>query len=155
MTKEQFEEISKRKYVEDRIVYIVFKGYKEATPLHIAYDNEWLFAHKRLKDVYETKEDAEWEAEFGNLTRTEKLVLPTWKQIQPDAENDSTTFTFNSKDGIEYVLSVADYGDDDFYDWTIEVFSTSSDFSHEFPFTYDGYLEACRLCKKLFLGEQL
>ena len=155
MTEEQFEEISRRKYAEDRIVYIVFKGDEKATALHIVYDNEWLLAHKHLKDVYETKEDAEWEAEFGNVQWIERLELPTWEQIQPESENDSITLTFNSKDGTEYVLSVTDYGDDDFYDWTIEVYSTSSDFSHDFPFNYDGYLEACRLCKKLFLGEQL
>lgn len=98
------------------------------------------------------KEEIKWRLEFGNVTRTEKLEFPTWEQIQPESESDSTTFTFNSKNGTEYRLLVADYGDDDFYDWTIEVYSASNDFSRDFPFTYDGYLEACQLCKKLFLG---
>ena len=82
MTKERFEEIRRRKYAEDRIVYIVFKGDEKATALHIAYDNEWLVARKHLKDVYENKEEAEWVAEFGNVTRTEKLELPTWEQFK-------------------------------------------------------------------------
>ena len=155
MTKEQFEEISNRKYAEDRIVYIVFKGDEKATALHIVYDDEWLLAHNNLKDIYETKEDAEWEHEFGNIMWTEKLELPTWEQIQPDTEDDSTTFIFNSRDGTEYVLTATDCGDDDFYDWAIEVYSTSGDFNRVFDFTYDGYLEACRFCKKLFLGEEL
>lgn len=80
MTKERFEEISKRKYAEDRIVYIVFKGDEKATALHIVYDNEWLLARKHLKDLYETKEEAEWHYKT-HAERTERFDPPMWKDI--------------------------------------------------------------------------
>lgn len=153
MTKKQFEEISKRKYAEDRIVYIVFEGDEKATALHIVYDNEWLLARKHLKDLYETKEDAEWAHEFGNIQWIERLELPTWDKIWYEmdiSDGDNVIFTFNAKDGTKCTLSVIDMGDDDFSDWTMVLEKQGKEIYY-FDYTRDGYLEACRLCKKLFL----
>ena len=105
-------------------------------------------------NVFATKEDAEFELEFGNITRTEKLELPNFDEIDT-GNGDTVICLFNSKDGTEYTLAVDDFGDGDSYDWTISVSDHRKDFWEDFDFTYGGYLEACRLCKKLFLGEEL
>ena len=42
-----------------------------------------------LEDLFETKEDAEEYAEFGNITRIERLELPSWEEF-----NKVSVFTF-------------------------------------------------------------
>ena len=48
-------------------------------------DKELIFKYKiyavLLEDLFETKEDAEEYAEFGNITRTERLELPSWEEF--------------------------------------------------------------------------
>ena len=46
-----------------------------------------------------TKEEAEWELEFGNITRTETLRLPTFEEIKK-----AEFFKFIGKDGKPYIM---------------------------------------------------
>lgn len=84
------------------------------------------------------KKDTEWEFEFGNITRTEKLELPTWERFKA-----YSYFGFAGKNIYHC------YMENDINEKNERVISVCG---KEFDFTYDGYLEACRLCKKLFLG---
>ena len=102
-----------------------------------------------LSHLFETKEDAEEYAEFGNITRTERLELPSWEEF-----NKVSTFTFKRKDGADMEIAIwHNCPDDDCktikithsYDWTACCF--------EKPLTRENYDEARRICVKLFKGE--
>ncbi len=107
-----------------------------------------------LNNLFATKEDAEWAFEFGNITRTEKLELPTWGEFK----KTHTTINFY-KNGCEYGLHRVNYSADrNNPDFKIEVYvvyndlEESSDDLFSEPLTKENYIKACRLCKKLFLG---
>lgn len=97
----------------------------------------------KTKYIFATKEEAEWQLEFGNITRTEKLELPTWEQMQ---ENIDWGIDCANRDW--YLLKSRGHSIIRIEDW-------NSNGIYEKPLTYENYLEACRLCKKLFLGEEL
>ena len=112
-------------------------------------DNGWWHWFS-LKDLYESKEDVEEILEFGNITRTEMLDLPMWKDLEKDfdkLENGTYTiaeykhlFSMNlkiSKSGTSQILL---FTDDEKYNWNL---------------SRENYNEARRLCKKIFLGENL
>ena len=101
------------------------------------------YGYYGLDILYESKEEAEWYVEFGNIERTEKLTLPTWEEVQNDLEkspdgdyfivdNDKVTFIYYKSNGFEVISNCDNY--------------------HFFGSTKENYLEACRLAKKLFLG---
>lgn len=107
---------------------------------------QWFY---NLKDLFETKEEAEWYFKFGNIQRTETLSLPTWDEFK---ECDTHTKFYNQK--IRYTLYVyvknkntnncriMIFADDGSQDW----------FVFEKPLTKENYIEACEVAKKLFLG---
>lgn len=99
-----------------------------------------------LDRLFETKEEAEWELEFGNITRTETLSLPTWEEIEKDLKNCS--------DG-EYVIVDDDRVTFVYYKLKKKPkLSIIANFDAiEFDATKENYIEACKLAKKLFLGE--
>ena len=116
-----------------------------------------------LKNLFETKEKAEWELEFGNITRTERLELPEWEDL------------FNPK-----LIKANCLCGDDYFSWkyrdleicktkvdealVLMVFNWRRTLKHrgdkwlwedvgivfQEPLTYENYIKACRLCKKLF-----
>jgi len=99
-------------------------------------------------EFFETKEEAEWELEFGNITRTEILSLPTWEELQKDLEklpdgeyvivdNYRITFTYCKPSGFDLICC-------DYYAYD----------NYNFGSTKENYIEACKLAKKLFLGEK-
>lgn len=118
-----------------------------AESLYHAYKtlDGWHNEYYSIDELFATKEEAEWKLEFGNITRTEKLELPTWEQFKKDK-----CFTFFGIDWTFYELHnrrrnklQLDYSyDNDYYRP-----------EKEWKLTYENYLEACRICKKLFLGE--
>ena len=101
-----------------------------------------------LDQLFETHIDAEEYAEFGNVTRTERLELPSWEEF-----NKVSTFEFKRKDGIYMEIAIWSNCSDDtktikithLNDWNICFFSK--------PLTRENYNEARRLCVKLFKGE--
>ena len=98
------------------------------------YETKYLFA---------TREEAEWQLEFGNITRTEKLELPTWEKMQ-----EIERFDFKGKDGHRYTM---------YFISGFRTLAITGIIRNEYygEATYENYLEACRICKKLFLGEEL
>ena len=108
------------------------------------YHNE-IFA----EDLFETKEEAEFSLEFQNITRTETLNLPTWEELGRKVDTIPNMFWQIAKCS-EFILflqtdktlnnsQIILRGNDDTYNWGL---------------TKENYLEACKIAKKLFLGEE-
>lgn len=102
------------------------------------WDSDFIEHRYGLEDIFATKKDAEWELEFGNITRPEKLELPTWESFRVYSH-----FGFAGKN-IHHC-----YMEYDINEKNERVISVCG---KKFDFNYDGYLEACRFCKKLFWG---
>lgn len=106
-------------------------------------------------ELYESREDYEnymkterekldFDLEFRNITRTETLSLSTWDEMNEQL-NDSGSY---ERDGYLYelhnnVLSV------------YQTFCMEYNKIYEGTFTKEHYIEACKICKKLFLGEKM
>lgn len=99
--------------------------------------------------LFETKEEAEWQLEFGNITRTETLELPTWEEVCKRKEEMKCwgRKTIAEFDGEEVNIVVPVSQPDKTY---IEIYGRFCRL-----FTKENYTEACRLAKKLFLGEEV
>ena len=109
-------------------------------------NEKWLH-HKYLDKLFETEEDARWELEM-TATRMETLKLPTWEEFEKNKR-----FIFTSADHTWYEISIfkkkifwsfaADEYWDDYEDWKpVEA-------------TKENYIKACKLCLKLFKGEEV
>ena len=116
---------------------------------YISIQNEY------TEKMFETKEDAEFELEFGNIARTETLKLPSWKKIK----RKPTIIKFMSKDwklcklGLGEIVAVIGNGTKSAKKKYVCVRIDKNDYY--FERTEKGYIEACQLCKKLFLGEEV
>ena len=96
-----------------------------------------------IDDIYETKEDAEFAKEFKNITRIETLNLPTWEELKKFER-----FDFKAKDGNRYTIHF------------ISGFNTlaiTGIIKNEYygEATKENYFEACKIAKKLFLGDKM
>ena len=125
--------------------------------------DEFLTDHS-LDKLFETKAEAEFCAKYKNIQRTETLDLPTWEEAKIDKlvqngklkngcwdliksftdkmNNEMFEFSLSSDNGKKFYLSV---NNED---------SSYKDLFYK-PLTYENYLEACELCKKLFEGEEV
>lgn len=113
------------------------------------YNIEQWFYHLYLFDsLFETKEDAHWELEM-TATRTEILKLPRFEEFMLDYKG---VYRFHTKDGQIVKIN-------GFYDERPNIQSGFIDVCvnghcvKDWEFTKENYIEACKLCKKLFLGE--
>lgn len=92
------------------------------------------------ENLFETKEEAEWHREFGHIKRTEKLELPTWEEF------DEIKFVwFVDKMQNQCCLYYLNVANKIFINVSGEVVEIGE-------FTKENYTEACRKCKKLFIG---
>ena len=90
------------------------------------------------------KEEAEWELEFGNITRSETLKLPTWEEFK---EIRFVEFFYKEYD---YMLQYQNISK------KIALYERNNKGDYYLSdATKENYTEACRLCKKLFLGEEI
>lgn len=158
ITKERLEELIEQGAdiwkIEDGKVYPLRKDHYEYW--RIKEDRlEWYwkivpsgFNYISFEHLFETKEDAEEYAEFGNITRTERLELPGWASIEKDfdkftngsyvlAERDE--FSLELKISKPLISQIIIYTEDDDYNWNL---------------SRENYNEARRLCVKLFKGEK-
>lgn len=103
------------------------------------YDNDGCY-HKELYKVFETKEEAEWELEFRNVERIEKLNLPPYQR--------AVVHLFKDKNNNQYELRMFEYGNISI--WTTLPMNLL--FNEEA--NLENYTKACRLAKKLFMGEE-
>lgn len=110
--------------------------------------------YKKKLEIYftffETKEEAEWELEFGNITRTETLKLPSFNELQTKKE-------YYKNFALYFYLAI----DMPYKKDTGAVIISQNDLKgnsyiiFDKPLTKENYIEACKLCKKLFLGEKV
>lgn len=144
ITKERLEELLE----EDKVFYWVFN--KEINMLHKLsmpsfWKRKWEFYSK---DCFETKEDAEEYAEFGNITRTERLELPTFDELFDEIFASSFGIhTIQRFDNVQirYKLLLSGVA------WLFVVKGKDELFTA--PLSRENYNEARRLCVKLFKGE--
>lgn len=106
----------------------------------------------KLKKLFETKEEAEFALKYQNITRTETLSLPTWEEIIKEVVYEKNIYGYDRKN---YVLIIENYANEP----TIQI-SCSNDYfgifeAYDKPLTKESYIEACELCRKLFLGEEV
>lgn len=107
----------------------------------------------KLRDICETREQAEWHKEFGNITRTERLELPTWEELQNKTEH---YISFSTKKWTKCWLAIDMPYRNDFG----KILITYADSDKNYHIVYDkrltkeNYTLACRKCKELFLGEK-
>lgn len=103
--------------------------------------------------IFEYKEDVEEYAEFGNITKTERLKLPFWSDIFPDKENHFYHGTYNCW-----------WDDCCKYNIYINAFITDNNFEkgyfdinghREFGITKESYTNIRRYAVKLFYGEEV
>ena len=132
----------------------IYELYMNKNILEIQLKNDWfvmadgLYERKLSKhpfrswwisNLYETKEDAEFVREFGCITRTERLELPTWEEWKQDDE-----FCFLDKDGFNWDMYV---------DGDNEILMCNGYRHFNFENNKENYTLACRKAKELFLGE--
>lgn len=106
--------------------------YRMNKDLQIAYD-QWY-----LQNLFETKEDAEWYLEFENITREEKLSLPSWEDLEDFGCIRINSNTYLNWNKVINWISVCACGTECYFETA----------------TKENYIDVCRLCKKLFLGEK-
>lgn len=95
------------------------------------------------KNLFETKEEAEWFAEFGDIERTERLELPTWEYVN---KPHNIIVPFINKDGLMCNLTIENYEN------KITVNGVGGCYDI-WDLTKENYTLACRKAKELFLGE--
>lgn len=162
ITKERLKELIK----EEKDCYVIFtslvlgcihlnKKYEPRIEVKEDGYSLWVFTSNRFDfknciddcELFETKEEAEWELEFGNITRTETLKLANYTNF----ENENGDRVFYHK-GTTYELSLWWASDNT---KIIRITWKSKDgfgWIFEKPLTKENYIEACQLCKKLFLN---
>lgn len=63
-----------------------------------------------IDNVFETEEEAEEYLKYGNITRTEKLELPMWKDVERAIKEDAyIDFRFETYNNNLYSLEVLPY----------------------------------------------
>ena len=151
ITKERLEELIK----QEAIVYNVdIFGIKEIKldkldyveqngTLLLAKRSVYLAGYYYNERLFETKEEAEWEFEFGNITRTETLKLPSWEEFKKER---FVEFFYNEYD---YMLQYQNISK------KIALYERNNKGDYYLSeATKENYIEACRIAKKLFLGEE-
>lgn len=152
--KEKLEELIK----QDATIYRCYAdvGVYELRLKNVRVDTAHLWVNGRigipLDSLFETKEDAEFALKYQDITRTETLNLPTWEEAQD--ERFYYIKNFESLTGIHFFISIYKFTND------FEIYcshgSKIGDYHIERHFDLRNkkqYLEACELCRKLFLGE--
>lgn len=152
ITKERLEELIQQEATIYNVSSMKYVGERKLNNLVWIDENNLCFDKSDYPEIafldklFETKEEAEWYLEFGNITRVEKLTLPTWEYWQKVSKYGMYAMSFFDKENhycelqILETIKVVKWG----YGRTVE-FENSA--------TKENYTEACRLCKKLFLGE--
>ena len=94
-----------------------------------------------LDKLFETKEDAEFALKYRNITRTETLSLPSWEEfkIVHFIDNVGTHYELEK---IRNKICLDFSNDGEYYIKDLQ-----------WEATKENYLQACELCRKLFLGE--
>lgn len=160
ITKERLEELIE----QGATIYDLFKGdiylidltkakyWKDVS--YIEYFNQYYKCNitRNNNDLFETKEDALWELEM-TATRTETLKMPKWEEMTTEnneynyyGSSDTHYFYF---DNYRLIVSL----EEDCEYIGIDVCG-NTELHHWEDVTKENYIEACKLCLKLFKGEK-
>jgi len=142
--------LKKECYVKDGYIWCKCKKCMEYCN---TLDGEELFP---LNDnMFETKSEAEFVAKYKNIQRTETLDLPTWEE---SSNENGLNIDFvrikpmlSSPYNVEIILMKFITLDSKEY---VRVYSRQKIYFTELA-TEEYYLEACEICRKLFLGEEV
>lgn len=115
---------------------------------NVLYSNYNCNADYYTYRLFETKEDAEWQREFGCIERTERLKLPTWEKVNEIIE-EQKWFELNFKTKQEEIAFIVN-------DCQIAVMMKGENYlsGSDDELNKENYIKACREVKKLFLGEE-
>lgn len=120
----------------------------------ILYGGHW--HNIDYENLFETEEDAKWELEM-TATRTETLKLPTWEEFNKD--NFGIKFYNKSR---EFCLHRVRYSSSDKNPlWKIDLYESYGDdedtvaWEKSWDLTKENYINACKLCLRLFKGEEV
>ena len=142
ITKERLEELIKNKgmvwvystYSKPyRILPITFDGKREI-------NSHTFCLNWNVKNIFETKEDAEFYAEFSCIERIERLELPTWEEF-----DEQKFIWFVDKSQNQCCLYYLNVVNKIFINVSGEVIEIGD-------LTKENYTLACRKAKGLFLG---
>ena len=132
--------LNEKCFVEDGKLYWFKKDF---------VDDDWVF---KLEDLFESEEDARWELEM-TATRTETLKMPKWEEAQDEKFHFS--YLIDVK-GLHLFISI--------YNFTkrFEIYCNHGVHTCDYKFekTFDlrdkeQYETACKLCLRLFKGEEV
>ena len=130
---------------------IRFVDYKSGIISFEPYPGEKYLFHKYLKRLFETKPEANWFLEFGDIKNSDKLSLPYYKNFMKEYDKNfhySIQF-YSSKSKTCYKLYLASLIEKIVILDCIEkkeIFSKKNNVKN--------YTDACRLCKKLYLEKR-
>lgn len=112
-----------------------FEKINKTRPEEIVGSKEYYYHKYNIKE----KEEVEWNKEFGNITRTEKLDLPSWEEFIEMEE-----FCFSQKNHKQTILRILG----------TKYLAVETNFERYYAgdLTKENYTLACRKCKELFLG---
>ena len=100
---------------------------------------------------FETKEEAEkyieWYLEFGNITREEKLSLPSWEELEKDLDFRTGDFWIVDNNYLRLIYDKNEFNS--------QIILKTKEENYNWNATKENYIEACRIARKLFLGEQV
>jgi len=115
-------------------------------------ESKFYGAWYKLEDLFETEEDARWEIKM-TTTRTETLKMPKWEEMTTEnneynyyGSSDTHYFSF---DNYRLIVSL----EEDCEYIGIDVCG-NTELHHWEDVTKENYIEACKLCLKLFKGEK-
>lgn len=104
-------------------------------------DNGW-WHWFNLKDLYEDLEDVKWLKEFGCIERTEKLYLPSFKEVYKDLAECTGEFVIAETSG--FTLSIEKSLVD-------QILLRTQLEKYNWNFNKENYALVCRKAKELFL----
>lgn len=113
------------------------------------YDNEYHDICLEDTDFFETEEEMDWYLEFGEIQRTETLSLPSWEEVN---KQNSWVFRFVDADGDR--CKIEGYYNPNLRSGFIDVVKAGTGMTDLPEYNKENYIKACRLAKKLFLGEE-
>lgn len=147
ITKERLEELIEK---EESAWYIknnkVKQGWFVKNGKYFGFRDE-NYISVNAKEYFETKEEAEEYVEFGNVTRTDNLKIPFWKDVldicKTLEEQKRYTKIIYEFDDVELKI----YKDNGI--WFISIWN----YDYDALLSRENYDNARRLCVKLFKGE--
>lgn len=135
--------------LKNKIRYV---NYKYETISFEPRPDEKYLHYKYFKRLFETKEEAEFAKEFKNIQHTETLDLPLFDYLPETFDISFSRFDKEMDCWIIYELYI------EFNEILIlfrDVTEEASDCIFREPLTKENYLEACKMIKKLFLGDKM